>query len=291
MALEGNRDRKRDEADFVDLWIAVSRYRALIAAFILSGMVSGLLWVIFMPKHFEYRLVLEVGGVWIEGSDMSSVHAEKFQFLEKPESVITKILESYSREAADSIERESRSFQMRKDLEANLENDGIVGITLEARREWQKDALLFLSEISRRVLSDHNDLLSERVELLRRLARERLDELDRQLKTLIASRESVLRSDDPAAKGLTMLMIDSHLQEVATERQLVERQLKVQLSANVRPSRILVGPIREIEPVGLDPYLVFILATLFGAALAVLAIAILEVNANARSRLERREFN
>lgn len=283
-------DIQQNELDLVDIWLHVRRHYVAFLSGLFLCLVAGVLAVFLNPPRYEHKLVLEVGGMWIdqgEGDRESyGLPDSQFQYLEDPLTVQAKIEKSYAlEEVLRTQETDSGGLHVNEITVEVAEKTGIIGLTVSA--DATRTPLIFtvFEGIATRVLEGHNRLLDKRVALLREAAEKRLEEIDQQLELLRSSRSEVAESGDAAAKGLTLLMVDSQVQELASEQSRIRRQLHIDLTINAQETRIITGPMRNPLPVGPGSILILSLAIIGGviAGFAFVVVAVLAAEARQRS--------
>lgn len=274
-----------DEIDLVDVWLAVRRHKVtFLGAFILSAL-AGVALALFMPTKFEHSIVLEIG-VRPGGATLAGRDNDGFELIEEPESVREKIVASYVPEEVRRLQTESPSASVPNDVGVKTaKGTRIVTLSVSASAGAAASVNALLGNVADRVLLDHNASLSRRVDLLREVALERLQEVEAQLEFLQDSRRQVAASGAAAEKALTLLMVDSQMQRLSAEKSAIERELRVDLGLEAQPTRIVVGPLRELRPESPGPLLLIALSLLVGVVLGfgVVLFAAIRQRASERS--------
>lgn len=280
-----NHTRYSDEIDLVDIWLILMRYKWLLIGITLLCIVLSSIYAAVRVPVYEYVNTLEIGGYWSQSGENPSAFAGRFIEFEDATAVVAKIKSSYGPVARQQAIQQYGKDKVPNEVSADAEkNSSSVAIKVRVPEINADIAKQLLATVSEKIIQDHGALLENRRDLLAGFLNERIAEISQQIENLYESRRAIVKNSSADTKALTMLLADSRLQQLEADRAQLRKELKVGLRADLRPTRIIIGPIRAIQPVGPGGLAIVLLGGIAGVILGVVAVMFQQLLESARVR-------
>ncbi|NOX92233.1 MAG: hypothetical protein GXP18_07230 [Gammaproteobacteria bacterium] len=314
-----------DEINLVDLWLVLMRHRTLMAVVVASCVVAGIVFAVLTPAKYQYSTSIELG---------TRLSGEDVVVIESPETLLAKVQESYIPLARQQYLAGHSAVGEVPKIEARIpKGSQIIVLSSKGSESVGVAHKAVQQTVVNMVKTDHNritDVLRKETEILQNRAVAKLEELKDDA-TLIQAREkrledisvlltgqardvrddlararadraNAIRQTKDESRALTLMMLDSGVQQyrqrlaqiderlkitVVDSRDTLTRQLannrraqlsqqdtvvklKIQL-ANLRETQALVPPMRSPEATGPGGSLIVMLALVLGLMLGVFA--------------------
>ena len=327
-----------DEINLVDLWLVLARHRTLIIVVTGLCLLAGLLFALLVPPKFQYTTSIELG-TRLSGGNVSVI--------ESPETVLAKIQESYIPLARQQYLTQHPEMGNVPKIDARVpKGSQIIVLSSKGPESADVDHKSVQQAVVDMVQQDHDrivNVLRKETEIQQNKAVAKLEELKDaatliqarekrlgDISTLLAKQAKEVRSDLARAKSdrakaikqtkdesraLTLMMLDSGMQQYRQRLAKIDERLKVKLVdsrdaltkqladnrraqtgqqdviaklkiqlANLRETRALMPPMRSPEATGPGSALVVLLSLVLGLMLGVFAAFFAEFLVKVRSQ-------
>jgi len=327
-----------DEINLVDLWLVLMKHRTLIVIVVALCVLAGVMFALLTPAKYQYSTSIEIG---------TRLSGENVVVIESPETLLAKIQESYIPLARQQYLSGHSAVGELPGIEARIPKGSQV-IVLSSKGSESAGVVhkAIQQSVINMVKTDHNritDVLRKETEILQNRAMAKLEGLKDDA-TLIQAREkrlgdisallssqakevrddlararadraNAIRQTKDESRALTLMMLDSGVQQyrqrlaeiderlkikVVDSRDTLVRQLasnrraqlgqqdtiaklKIQL-ANLRETQALTPPMRLPEATGPGGSLIVMLALVLGLMLGVFAAFFAEFLSRVRNQ-------
>jgi LPS O-antigen subunit length determinant protein (WzzB/FepE family) len=329
---------QEDEISLVDLWLVLVRRRAIFITVAALCLVAGLLYAIAMPRSYQYSTSIEIG---------SRHDGASIELVESPETLLAKINESYIPLARQQYLLAHPELQAVPDMDARIPKGSQIIVLGSKGAETESEMHVALQQaVVDMVKKDHGrmiDVLRKESEIQQQRATAKLDELKDEasllqarekrladMANLLGKQASEARDDlqqaqgnrqratgaaKDAAQAMTLLMLDSEIQQHRLRLAKLDERLQIEMAenqdkltkaladnrraqtnqqnniakldiqlANLRETRALLPPMRAAEPAGPGRSVIVALALMLGLMLGVFAAFVAEFLAKAREQ-------
>ncbi|HEC17729.1 MAG TPA: hypothetical protein ENI97_00100 [Gammaproteobacteria bacterium] len=326
-----------DEINLVDLWLVLMRRRALLMTVAGLCVLAGLALALWLPAKYEYSTSIEIG---------TRINGDEVEVIESPQTLLAKIQESYIPLARQEyLSSHARSGAPR--VEAHIpKGSEIIVLNSKGTERQGPDHKQVQQSVVDMVKKDHGRIITvlrKETEILQNQALAKLEELKDEARliqsrekrlsdiaTLLATQAKEVRSDLARAeadraqaikqtkdesRALTLMMLDSGMQQYRQRLAQIDERLKIKLvdsrdtlakqladnrraqlaqqdtiaklkvqMANLRETRALLPPMRSPEPTGPGSSLMILLSLVLGLLLGVFAAFFAEFLAKVRTQ-------
>lgn len=280
-----NQSHYADEIDLVDIWLVVVRHKWLLIGFILLCTALTAAYTVMRTPQYEYVATLEIGGYWSHTAEFGTSFSGRFISFEDTEAVVAKIQNSYGPAARLEAIKVYGAARVPDKVTAKSElKSQTVQLQVTLPVDNAEVAFSLLNTISNYIIQGHAALLQKRQELLEKFFQGRITALSSQIEDLIQSRKAAMQESSSDTKALVLLMVDSRLQELESEKAAVRQELEVSLKTDLKPTRLIFGPAQSPKPAGMASLLVILLGVVVGAILGMFAVMFRQISLAARER-------
>lgn len=331
-----------DEISLVDLALVVWRHRRAALATMLTFVVLGIAAALWLPKKYAYTTTIEIG-----------VHIEddKTVPIERPDTTLAKIRESYiplaRQHYLEAHADESRIFKVEARIPERQQGSQLIVLESTAAARDAPAYQEIQQQVVQEVVADHSrvfNVVRSGIELAKQRAVADLDVLKDGEQFLLAeqkrteqsadllkqqiadttalieaarkNRASAVREATDEARAMTLLMLDSEVQQNRTRLATLDERLQVGLAQrrdrlnnqlrenqrkqaiqeaevqrlaqrleNLLETRAVVAAMQSHEPVGISRSMIAILSVFLGGLMALLVVFGLEFRARVRAAL------
>jgi len=277
---------QNDEISLVDLWLALTRHKALMAIILITVIAVGTLYAVTRPATYEYKTAIEIGKVKTTIEEGVS----KIELIQRPQTVQAKLTESYIplvlNKHARTNPNDTRSYRIEATVPKGSE---LVVLSGKGPKDAAAIYTRLLNSVVMRQVADHKRLIAAERRLLEsKLARladleqlvsAEIDQLDTQIKRTQATRAEARSEVKTAPGAMTMLLIDNGVQENLSRLSELRERLEVTLKnervdlegrlSTLQETRMVAEPFQSKAPVGTSKSLMVALSLVLGTMLAV----------------------
>ena len=279
-----------EEVRLVDIWFALVRRRLVIAVVTLLSTASGLVYVISVPRSYEYTTVIEIGTRHAGGR---SGFGSQTELIETPETVRTKITSGYIAQVLQAYLKNNSTDVARYGIKVDVPKNSQVLILRSVGTAENEPVYVALHDaVVDRLRSDHlriqnalqKDLetrLKEQERILAEL-RQQAKTFDAQLKRLEGKQELPARE----LSYLTSLRLADNQRAQSEMVSLIDNIRQQQTS--IRETGATVSAMRSLDPVGLEKKVMMMLSGFLGLFLGILMALFIDFAVKARDETIRR---
>ena len=334
-----SRSYSDDEISLIDLWGVLVRRKKVVGgvfALCLAGAVAAAL---IKSDKYLYSTSLEIGTVLDEGKQMP-IDSPNTLSSKIREGYIPAVLNEYAKTAEDAKEIEitvrvpkssdivvieAKGKEKKGDTLKRLEREVVDLVKQDHGRiidVTKKDILAQMIKLKRQhdELQDQEKVLlkdMERIKVTSGLVDQQLADVKSSVEEATKNRKNALRTVGNEAKAMTLLMIDSEIDQNRKRMAALEERLHVALPdkkdnldkaladnhraqennqtefdkldvvlKNIRETRAIIEPTQSLKPVGVSKPLIVVLGVVLGLMLGVFAAFFAEFLARAREQLK-----
>lgn len=336
---------QEDEINLVDLWLVLAKRRVVLVSGALLCVLAGLLYATLTPRSYQYSTSIEIGTRFSGG---------KLEIIESPQTLLAKIKESYIPLTRQEYFSEYHELGGIPKIEVHVpKGSQIIVLTSKGPESMAEIHMTMQQSVVNMVKKDHNriaDVLRKEAEIVKNKSVAQMDELKdaaellkadkkrlndtaallakqavevkQDLQRTEANRQKAVYEATSEAKAMTLLMLDSQIQQyrerlaqiderlqiktAALQDQLAKSladnrraqanqqdaviKLKMQL-ANFQETRALLPPMRSPESVGPGRSLIIVLSLVLGLMLGVFAAFFVEFLSKVRAQTSQAPGN
>lgn len=242
-----------DEISLIDLWLVLVKRKNLVFAILAVFAIAGLTMALVVPKKYNYTTSIEIG---------SRIIKDDVQPIEKPETVLAKIQESYIPlvqhqyrkqnpdhagnysinaripKGSQIIVLESKGSEQIGDIFKNLQQNVVNEVKQDHRRILEvirKELEIKRNEAVNKLedLKDNGNLLvsqESRLTGLAQLLKEQIKGAKNDLKLAEKNRRRAVSEATSASKAMTLLMLDNEVQQQRERLAKLEERLMVEVA-------------------------------------------------------------
>ena len=147
---------EEDTINLVDLWLELTNRRAIIFSSVALTLIAGLLVAFLLPQKYTYSTTIEIGSTQVPSSA-----GETLNLIDKPETVLAKITESYIPLAQQQFRSAHHNDKDFYKIDARIPKSSEL-IVLEAKGK-EHDATTYLEllqTVTTNILNDHQRVMN-----------------------------------------------------------------------------------------------------------------------------------
>lgn len=239
-----------DEISLTDLAIILIRRRRLISIIVICFIALGVATALLITKKYAYSTSLEIGSQLISGS---------VEYFESPETLLAKLQHGFIPQTLNNHLADQKDRKKYK-INADIPKDSVI-VVLKTKGTVEESAVAskLLTNIINKAIQDHKRIY------------------DAVKNNLIAQKNHT---------ELELAALDTTLENVDEKELLLRSKLTALESqlANLRSTRVIVPPLKSIEPVSISRTLLVIAVAVISTFLAIITAFIAEFISTVKER-------
>lgn len=220
---------EEDSINLIDLWLELAKYRSVIFGSVALTLIAGFLVAFLLPQKYSYSTSIEIGSTLVTNNSSETV-----QLIDKPDTVLAKINESYIPLVQQEFRTNNPSDKTIYKMDVRTpKNSQLIIIEAKGTENNSEIYLNHLQAVTDKLLNDHKNVMNiyrGRLNGQLALAKIKQDELSDPL-TLAVPRQALESRQAKEQKQLVDLrdtgkLINTRLQRLDNTDRLLTQQIK-----------------------------------------------------------------